>query len=457
MISEQIQTHFVFGSNIMRILSVFLLVIAAALLPSCSKPQYTAEERALICDIVPGPLPKVSFQTSSREYNKFAIETYLKTTEDNDTENLVFSPYSFSMTLEILRCCSNGETAKEIDRLLHLPDDAKQVPEHPMLFEYVPPPRQTEPSFAYPPIFLTANSIWYSDKLTLNKNTAKQLKRDYFLDAFPVDFQADTKNVAERMNLWCKNATQGIVPQFQSAVSDKTMLCFLGTLYFKAHWKHKFEAHKTKDQKFTLISGKTIQVPTMWEDIFSFRFAENDEVKCLEMLYVDDIKKPAVDKNGLGIIENAGKNYGEFSMLFLLPKRKDGILELEQKIDPEMIEKLCESMKETALDVSIPKFRIKNEVKLRSVMEISSLTSPDLSGLFSGNAISLNDIDATQNIVLGIDEHGTESGVITEFAYAALSDEKPKFIADHPFLFLVRERKTGTILFIGRVMDPSVQ
>ena len=107
------------------------------------------------------------------------------------------------------------------------------------------------------------------------------------------------------------------------------------------------------------------------------------------------------------------------------------------------------------MEVSIPKFRLEQENNLRTIFEDAGLArDADYSGMLTPNPVT-DDIVAKQKIVLGIDEHGTEAAVATGIGYVSLGSEPPKFIDDHPFLFLIREQKTGTILFLGRVMNPN--
>jgi serpin B len=217
----------------------------------------------------------------------------------------------------------------------------------------------------------------------------------------------------------------------------------LNTLYFKAFWHYQFQTSLTKNAPFTLANGETIMVPTM-NDESGFPFMQNEEFKALEMPYAQEWSPK----------ENWWTK-SDFSMLFILPGAVDGIPALEEKLSEEFLQGIVSSLSMAGLEVSIPKFRLEQENNLRTIFEDDSLVSnADYSGMFTPNPVT-DAISAKQKIVLGIDEHGTEAAVATEIIYLSLGSEPPKFIADHPFLFLVRERKTGTILFLGRVMNPN--
>ena len=167
---------------------------------------------------------------------------------------------------------------------------------------------------------------------------------------------------------------------------------------------------------------------------------QNEEFKALEMPYIqgwDDYK--SLESN--------------FSMLFILPHKVDGIYALEEKLTEELLQEIVQSLSNTGLYVSIPKFRLEQENDLRTVLG-SVIDEPDLSGMFVKPTIE-SPTTARQKIVLGIDEHGTEAAVFLEFGYLSLGSDPPVFIVNHPFLFLIRERKSGTIFFLGRVMNPN--
>ena len=106
------------------------------------------------------------------------------------------------------------------------------------------------------------------------------------------------------------------------------------------------------------------------------------------------------------------------------------------------------------MEVSMPKFRIEHETDLADIAEPGFWNDFDLSGITDSHVV-LNNVKATQKISMGIDEHGTAIALLGEIGYASVGPESPKFIADHPFMFAIREMETGALLFLGRVMDPG--
>jgi len=418
---------------------LFLMPVAVAIVLILVRNQGDANMPGMM----PMPLPAKTFHQSPRDYNRFAVESYLKIVRDKGDENAVFSPFSLSMALEILYAGSHGTTPQALETLLHLPPGQTPSPQNPALFEYNPPKRVKVDLMSYyvhPPIFLVGNSIWYSNKLTLNPTFEKNMKAAFFLDTFPVDATTSRVQVARDMEQWANRITQGLIPSINPEPPVESSFMLLNTLYFKAFWHYRFQTFNTKDSPFTLANGEIITVSTM-NDETGFTFMQNEELKALEMPY----------EQGWQLFEEKSN----FSMLFILPRAVDGIYALEGKLSEEFLHGIVHSLSGAGLEVSIPKFRLEQENNLRTIFEDAGLAhDADYSGMFTPNPVT-DEVSAKQKIVLGIDEHGTEAAVATEIGYLSLGSEPPKFIADHPFLFLIRDRKTGTILFLGRVMNPN--
>ena len=422
-----------------NLLIVFVCCMLTGSICGCAEKPH-GNEQTHSRSITPMSLPEKTFHQSPTDYNRFAVESYLKIIRGTGDKNAVFSPFSLSMVLEILYAGSNGDTTRSLESILHLPESNNDLPQNPALFEYTAPDRENPEAWENPPIFLIGNSIWYSDKLTLNRTYETDLKKAFFLDVFPVDVTNNREQVARNMEQWANRVTQGLIPSINPESPEQASFSLLSVLYFKAHWKYKFQTYKTKNAPFTLANGKIIKTPTM-NDEESFPYMENEELRALEMPYFARYQ----DVPG----------GGDFSMLFILPKAVDGIPAVEEKLSAQWLQEVLHPMKLTHLEVSIPKFRLEQEHDLLTLFDDKSLTvDADFSDMFTPSPVT-DAVSAKQKIVLGIDEHGTEAAVATGIAYACLGSEPPKFIADHPFLFLIRETKSGTILFIGRVMNPN--
>ena len=393
-----------------------------------------SESKEWIDAVIPGDLPKVSFFESAEDFNSFAMESYSKIFGRNKDDNLVYSPYALAINLEILKLGAHGQTADDIDQCLHLPAASDTNATHPALFPYTAPPQQKEAAMHYPPIFLLNHSIWYSDQLRIRKDYVKRTAEDYNVEFFPVNFSRSPADVLKKMNEWCHTTSQGKVQPITSPLLEESQFWLVQTLYFKAHWKYKFEHTKTHECPFTLISGEKVSVPTMQETT-SAMYMEDDNVKVLEKPYYSG-------------------DCGEFSMLIFLPKTLDGIEAFEKSFDTSKYETLVSALQLKEVEIYIPKFRIEQETDMSEIFEHDLQNNSDFSKMIESPVARLQNVKATQTVSLGIDEHGTEVSLLGRIGYLSLDEEQPKFIVDHPFMFVIREMKTGTILFMGRVMNP---
>jgi len=140
-------------------------------------------------------------------------------------------------------------TTEKIEECLHLPIGVDTNSTHPPLFEYTSPPKQTEWFFHYPPIFLLNHSIWFSDKIRLRNDYKARTSKDYNVEFFPVDFPRPPGEIQKKLNEWIHKIGQGKVPSITPSLPEETVFWLLQTLYFKAHWKIKFQHINTEQGK----------------------------------------------------------------------------------------------------------------------------------------------------------------------------------------------------------------
>ena len=366
--------------NILIALFSCVLVVVVIYLVMCLLAWRKQHEHDHLPGIVPMSLPAKTFHQSPEDYNRFAVESYLMIVRGKGDENAVFSPFSLSMALEVLYAGSGGKTARTLESVLHLPKGNNDLPQNPALFEYKSPKRvliDPWPYYVHPSIFLVGNSIWYSDKLTLNRTFESNMKKVFFLDTFPMNATANRSQVASDMEQWVNRVTQGLIPSVSPEPPAELSFTLLNTLYFKAFWHHPFVTWNKFDSPFTLITGEEIMAPRM-SDEAGFPFMQNDELRALEMPYFHEWGK--YDSHS-GRVPRIKSN---FSMLFILPKTTGAIHALEEKLTEQMLSEIVRSLADTLLLVSIPKFRLEQENNLRDIFEDDSLAfDADFSDMFT--------------------------------------------------------------------------
>ena len=253
--------------------------------------------------------------------------------------------------------------------------------------------------------------------------------------------------VTNEVNSWAEKETNGLVKDLlpPGSVDNSTRLIFANALYFKGAWNEKFDASITKDYDFHLLNGSSVKVPFMTSKKKQFIMA------------FDSFKV-------LGLPYKQGEDKRQFTMYFFLPETKDGLLALAEKLASEsgFLERKLPNQKVEVGDFRIPRFKISFGFEVSNVLKELGVVLP-----FSvGGLTEMVDSPVGQNLCVSnifhksfieVNEEGTEAAAATSATIrlrSAMLPTKIDFVADHPFLFLIREDLTGTVLFIGQVLDP---
>ncbi|MQL87274.1 hypothetical protein Taro_019820 [Colocasia esculenta] len=252
--------------------------------------------------------------------------------------------------------------------------------------------------------------------------------------------------VTGEVNSWAESATGGLIRELLPAgsVDHTTRLLLANALYFKGAWSEKFDASKTKESAFHLLDGSSVRAPFMTSKKQQFVRA-NDGFKSLKLPYLQ------------------GDDRRQFSMYLFLPDAKDGIWDLAEKLASEAgnLDWYLPGRKAGVGEFRIPKFKISFGFEASGVMKEMGLVLP-----FSGGELTemVDSALGKQLYVSGIfhksfvevNEEGTEAAAASAAVVGLRSLPPPPtdFVADHPFIFLIREDLTGVILFIGHVINP---
>lgn len=364
---------------------------------------------------------------------QLAIDLYKELISGN-ASNLILSPYSIFSATAMTYCGARGETAKQMGNVLHLGE-----------------PQDTHPAFAYLNTTLqnrkkegniklnVANGLWFQEDHAFNPEYLDLIKKFYQGKVQPADFKTNIETTRQQINRWVEEQTNDKIQNLigSGVLSPATRLALINAVYFKADWASKFKAHATKPKPFYLADGTTNTVQMMAQKE-QFGYGENKQLKMLELPYT---------KEG-------------FSMMVLLPRGANtlSVLETDHYIKTLANLKLIKQ----EVRVKLPKFAIESSFELDQTL--SRLGMPlafdpqqaDFSGISEEGPLGID--SAIHKALITVGEEGTEAMAATHYTVFGASSQRvePKeFFADRPFLFLIRENSTGTILFIGRVMDPS--
>jgi serpin B len=365
-----------------------------------------------------------------RGNTRFALDLYR--TQRDACGNLFLSPYSISAALAIAYAGARGETAAQMARALH----------------FDPDPRRLHPAFAALEMRVAgvgresalqlrvANRLWPHKSCRLLDEYVTLVKRCYGASLTPLDYRR-TEAARQTINSWAEEQTGGRISELipRGVLKSVTRLVLANAVYFKGRWASPFRLRFTHRAPFWVTPDGAAQAQMM-EHTHDFGYRETGDLQALELPYA-----------------------GGLSMIVLLPRERDGLAALEAALTVENLSRWTAGLSPSTVEVFLPRFMITFAVRLNA-----ALGSLGMADAFSEQA-DFSGMDGTRWLFIGaalhkafvkVNEEGTEAAAATALALAEgmPPPAPPVFRADHPFLFLICEQHTGSILFLGRVVNP---
>ncbi|MBU0992775.1 MAG: serpin family protein [Proteobacteria bacterium] len=361
----------------------------------------------------------------------FAISLYRKI--DAPDRNLFFSPMSLSTALSMTWEGAGGNTKKEMATVMHLPENPSGIRYANQTLLADINAIQVNDEI----ILLAANRIWPQKGITCLDTYTNVLKTFYLSDVKTVDYITPAL-AAREINTWVEEKTKSQIKHLvpPTALNPTTRLVLTNAVYFKGNWQTPFNPSQTIIAPFKTSMGEVINAPMMnLKD--TFNYTENDRLKAIELPY-------------------AGNT---LSMILLLPKDERDFKNLENELSLENLKICLEKLESKKIRVTIPRFKISAGIDLSQ-----TLTGMGMKDAFSPNA-DFSGIDGTKDLYISavlhkafidVNEKGTEAAAASAVIVARKTavEHLPVFKADHPFVFMIRENRHGSILFMGRVMNP---
>ncbi len=382
-------------------------------------------------------------QSFARDHNDFALALYGQLLQRPG--NLFFSPFSIRTALGMTSAGARGETAVQMSKALRF-----AVSDHTLHEAFGEIIRQLNAAGGGKYEMAVANSLWSQAGAPLKTEFLESIARHYGGGMNVVDFRSSAGAARVVINRWVEDMTKRRIREFipPSGLDADTRLVLVNAVYFKGTWVLQFRKVATRDEPFSLEGGGKVQAPLMHQ---------HEEVR-----YLRAGGCQAVDLDYQG---------GDLSMLVLLPEKKDGLRVLEKRLSTRMLHDCVAKMIVREVELFLPRFRltwgtIELGVYLRALGMPLAFTrfQADFSGI-NGHEPPHDDslfISAVfHKTFVEVNEEGTEAAAATgvDMPRTAAPPSKPPpipvFRADHPFLFAIRDRKSGAILFLGRVADPT--
>jgi serpin B len=408
----------------------------------------------------PGKAPtKLVVQANS----DFAFDLYQQLAQENDGKNLFFSPYSISSALAMTAEGARGETAEEMGAVLRFPDQMRRVGGDAQLIPWETSKIHTGMAAInnrlnrdMTPYELTvANALWGEKTFPFRPQFVKALDEPYSAALIPADFIGNAEGERQRINQWVEEKTDERIKDLlpEGILDSLTRLVLTNAIYFKGNWSQPFNEKSTRELPFTSADGRKVGTSMMHhnpkgvkhergkKNDWPFGYAALDNLQILEMPY-------------------AGK---ELSMFVLLPSKHDGLPALEKQLSREKLDAWLGAVKPQEVDVWMPKFKMETEFALKPTLQAMGMPSAFEPGGFTGISDSSEArqlyISAVQHkAFVEVNEKGTEAAAATAVVVSAKSRPRyPTFAATRPFIFLIRDNETDSILFLGRMMNPTTE
>ncbi len=380
----------------------------------------------------PNSAPVKTASEAAMDSNALGLDLYKRLVQSAD--NVFLSPHSISVALAMTYEGARSETSAQMSEALHFGVPAARLRPGMQALS-----RALRPAEDAGYALHVANALWGMQGHEFEPGFLDVLRQSYEAPLKQVNF-AESEAARATINDWVAEATRGKIKELiPSGVLDGlTRLVLTNAIYFKGDWASKFKPEATKPLPFKLLQGKPVKTPLMHQ-VAEFGYAESDEAQVLSLPYKGDA----------------------LSMIVVLPRKADGLPEIEAKLDAAALEEWTRNLGQRKVSVFLPKFKIESMFSLSGALKELGMKDAfeadraDLSGMDGTRELFVNEV--IHKSFVEVNEEGTEAAAATGVVVGvrSLPQPPPEFRADHPFLFFIRHDATGSILFIGRLARPG--
>jgi len=364
----------------------------------------------------------------------FATDLY--TQLKSQKGNLFFSPYSISAALAMTYAGARATTAKQISEVLQFTMEQKRL--HRAFGELMSELNAVQEKGHVE--LRIANALWAEKNYHLLDSFLDVVTECYRAKVSYADFRTAYEVAREEINAWVEHQTNDKITELlkPGVLDPLTRLILINAIYFKGRWANQFAKRATRVAAFWVTSDTSVDVPMMSHES-EFNYAETDTMQILELPYAGN----------------------DLFMIILLPKAIDGLARLEASLSAENLNAWLGQLNKQKVKVLMPRFEMTSQFSLERV-----LASMGMLDAFDLNRADFSGMDGTKMLYISaivhkafveVNEEGTEAAAATGVVIGLKSVPQPPraFRADHPFIFFIRDNRSESILFIGRVIDPT--
>jgi serpin B len=383
-------------------------------------------------DVKPAPAPPansieltVNQRQKTNTDNGFAFNVFKKVSAEEGA-NTFFSPLSLNMALGMLYNGASGETRTEMAEALGMAGFSETG-----INEYYQKMSQALQSIDPLTEIGIANSIWYRNGFAV-KPPFIETNQKYF-DAAVRELDFNQPDAANIINQWCADKTKNRIEEIvDNPIPHDVVMYLINALYFKSNWQFEFDRANTYSTTFTQTDHQQKMVNMMTHPSITLPFYGDEHLTCVEIPYGNQA----------------------FSMVVMLPNNNMNIEQLIDYLDIAKWQNILSNMHERTMMLGLPRFKIECDIPLNKPVQ-----NIGIHRIFAGGFDNISDVDlAVSNIkqktFVEVNEEGTEAAAVTSVEVTTTS-APPSFFANRPFLYLIKEKSTGVILFIGRMDEPN--
>jgi serpin B len=369
--------------------------------------------------------------------NNFGFKLFKEIVKEEKHKNIFISPLSVAMALGMTYNGANGSTQEAMQKTLELSGlTLQEINEsYKSLIELL---TNLDPKVK----FQIANSIWYREMFPVEAEFIDINKIYFDAQVSGLDFSAP--NASKIINGWVNEKTNGKIKEIvDDPINPLTMMFLINAIYFKGIWTSEFDESQTQDDMFTLPDGSKKPCKMMTQES-EFQYFENDDFQAIDLPYGD----------------------GNFSMTILLPRLEKDVDSLVAELNQETWNLWMNSFQKRELTVQLPKFTLEYELTLNDVlgalgMEIAfNPNLADFTKMYKKEEVLANLYisNVKHKTFVEVNEEGTEAAAVTSVEMTLTSVPfKLSMRIDRPFICAIRENRSGTILFIGKIVEPTLE
>jgi serpin B len=362
---------------------------------------------------------------------QFALDLYAELREESG--NLFLSPHSISTALAMSYAGARGETARQMANVLHFSLEPGRL--HPAFGAMLLSDQATREESGYR--LDVANAMWGQKGYGFLEDYLALTREHYDAGFREVDFVEATEQARQIINAWIEDQTEHRIRELlqRPDLDPATVLVLTNAIYFKGSWASRFDEKHTKDGPFWMNEKDNVVVPMMHQ-VARFPLATLDNLDILELPYQGD----------------------RLAMVVLLPKKREGLTALEKSLSRENLNRWLGLLSPQPVRLSLPRFKLERRFELSRTLQAMGMIDAfapgraDFSGMTGNRELFISLV--IHQAEVEVNEEGTEASAATAVVHKR-GAPPTAFVVDHPFLFLIRDKQSGSILFMGRVVNPK--